>query len=312
MRDIILKLNQLAEETSLDDLKDMPAADEPEIAKAIEEKEEEEQGAEQPDEDLVFKEMMATGKKHGVKGKRVGNIRSKSSSKWKGLDESAINLVAEAYESGVKAGFAVYRQRSQLDESISSIINKLEVSESFADKDVNYLSREMLAQGMSHGKQGQGRDYHESVNEERQTNMLGLLGSKGIGSLPQVEKIIDIRAQSDGMAALVRTIDGNAYEVVVRQADDTTHPELQRFTEETPVDEGTFGKAAGALAIAAALWGGAELSSAKHTPLGQALQQAAQQGDTQAAQHLKKLDVYLDANDVKTIQQLNQQYLNKD
>ena len=67
--------------------------------------------------------------------------------------------------------------------------------------------------------------------ESRSTNIIGLIGSKGIGSLPQVEKIIDIRGQIDGMSALIRTTDGNAYEVQIRQAADTQHPELQRFTE---------------------------------------------------------------------------------
>ena len=78
---------------------------------------------------------------------------------------------------------------------------------------------------------------NESVTEARSTNIMGLIGSKGIGSLPQVEKIVDIRSQRDGMSALIRTTDGNAYEVQVRQAGDTQHPELQRFTESTdPAD----------------------------------------------------------------------------
>lgn len=75
--------------------------------------------------------------------------------------------------------------------------------------------------------------YMESLGmaESRSTNIIGLIGSKGIGSLPQVEKIIDIRGQMDGMSALIRTTDGNAYEVQIRQAGDTQHSELQRFTE---------------------------------------------------------------------------------
>lgn len=49
--------------------------------------------------------------------------------------------------------------------------------------------------------------------------------------------------------------------------------------------------------------------SAKNSPLGQALAVAAQQGDTQAAEHLKNLDVYIDGNDTGTLKMLNFQYL---
>jgi hypothetical protein len=53
MRDLLSKLDQLVSETSLDDLKKMPAADDPVIAKAIADKEkEEDQENDQQDEDL--------------------------------------------------------------------------------------------------------------------------------------------------------------------------------------------------------------------------------------------------------------------
>jgi hypothetical protein len=152
-----------------------------------------------------------------------------------------------------------------------------------------------------------------TVVESRPTRILELLGSKGIGSLPQVEKIINIHGQRDGMAALIRTTDGNAYEVVIRQAGSTKHPSLQKYTTaNNPVLDGAFGKAACALAIAAALWGGAELSSAKHTPLGKALYQAAQNGDQVAAKHLNQLDVYVDSGNTATLEKLNAKYLNKE
>jgi len=65
----------------------------------------------------------------------------------------------------------------------------------------------------------------------------------------------------------------------------------------------------GALAIAAALWGGGEMTSARHTPLGQALQQAAQAGDQEAAQHYKKLDVYVDSGNTAQLEALKEKYL---
>lgn len=164
---------------------------------------------------------------------------------------------------------------------------------------------------LQNGEEEDLQEESANISESRRTNIMGLIGSRGIGSLDQVEKIVDIRSQRDGMSALVRTTDGNAYEVQIRQAAHTQHPELKKFTEDS-IDEGKFGKAAGALAVAAALWGGAELTSAKHTPLGKALQQAAQQGDQEAAYHLKKLDLYLDAGDTRTMQDLRARYLDKE
>jgi hypothetical protein len=69
-----------------------------------------------------------------------------------------------------------------------------------------------------------------AVKESRPTNIIGLLGSKGIGSLPMVEKIVDIRGQADGMSALVRTVDGNAYEVTIRPAEYSKHPDIKQKT----------------------------------------------------------------------------------
>jgi len=52
MRDLLFKLDSLVSETSLEDLKKMPAADDPVIAKAIADKEQEESDEDQQNEDL--------------------------------------------------------------------------------------------------------------------------------------------------------------------------------------------------------------------------------------------------------------------
>jgi len=52
MRDLLSKLDSLVSETSLEDLKKMPAADDPVIVKAIADKEQEESDEDQQDEDL--------------------------------------------------------------------------------------------------------------------------------------------------------------------------------------------------------------------------------------------------------------------
>jgi len=46
--------------------------------------------------------------------------------------------------------------------------------------------------------------------------------------MPSVEKVVDYWSQSDGFAALVRTKDGNAYEVTIRPAKYSKHPELRK------------------------------------------------------------------------------------
>lgn len=67
------------------------------------------------------------------------------------------------------------------------------------------------------------------LDEYRATNILGFMS--GLRKHPEVEKIIDIVSQADGQTALVRTKDGNAYEVQVRQAGMGQHPGLDRYTK---------------------------------------------------------------------------------
>ena len=55
----------------------------------------------------------------------------------------------------------------------------------------------------------------------------------------------------------------------------------------------------------------ADMASAKNSPLGQAMAQAAEQGDEYAAKHLKKLDFYMDANDTGSIKILSKKYLGR-
>lgn len=67
------------------------------------------------------------------------------------------------------------------------------------------------------------------LDEYRSTNILGFIS--GLRQHPEVEKIVDIVAQADGKTALVRTKDGNAYEVMVRQAGYNQHPSLDKYTK---------------------------------------------------------------------------------
>jgi hypothetical protein len=54
-----------------------------------------------------------------------------------------------------------------------------------------------------------------------------------------------------------------------------------------------------------------DMASMKNSPLGQAMAQAAEQGDEYAAEHLDKLDLYMDANDTGSLKILSKKYLNK-
>ena len=67
------------------------------------------------------------------------------------------------------------------------------------------------------------------LDEYRSTNILGFMS--GLRKHPDVEKIVDIVSQADGQTALVRTKDGNAYEIQVRQAGMSQHPSIQQQTK---------------------------------------------------------------------------------
>lgn len=71
--------------------------------------------------------------------------------------------------------------------------------------------------------------------------------------------------------------------------------------------KGDIRKAMGAAALIAAL--GLSMPSAKDTPLGKELKQAASAGDAVAEYHLKNMDFYVDANDQRTLVNLKIKYL---
>jgi len=60
---------------------------------------------------------------------------------------------------------------------------------------------------------------------------------KQIIKLPYVTQSIDTWTQVDGTATLVRGKDGNAYEIVVRPASESTHPKLKQKTLKKGVRE---------------------------------------------------------------------------
>lgn len=315
------KLKMLLE-TTLADLEAMDGADDPVIAKAIADKKAERKQKGQPvnesgkrfsdiDINEFAKRIRDMGFRHRRNAHtRMSNIETHLQNLFPDIDKESVDFLTAEYNKGQRAAtvdannsdYDAWKEKTAAKRDghyYHECIQRAEKSSNPIVKN-HYLAKAAALQESA------------NITESRSTNILGLIGSRGLGQLPQVEKIVDIRSLRDGMSALVRTTDGNAYEVQIRQAAHTQHPELKKFTEEEAIDESKFGKAAGALAIAAALWGGAELTSAKHTPLGQALQQAAQAGDQEAAYHLKKLDLYLDAGDSRTMQDLKNRYLDKE
>lgn len=67
------------------------------------------------------------------------------------------------------------------------------------------------------------------VDEARSTNIMGFMG--GLSKHPEVEKVVDVFSSYDGMTALVRTRDGNAYEVDVRPAQYNKHSGVDKYTK---------------------------------------------------------------------------------
>jgi hypothetical protein len=77
------------------------------------------------------------------------------------------------------------------------------------------------------------------------------------------------------------------------------------------IEEGIKSKLAMLALLGLTGYGAMKATSPVNSPLGQALQQAAQQGDEDAAYHLSKLGAYVDAGDSQTLKQLNFQYLDE-
>lgn len=80
---------------------------------------------------------------------------------------------------------------------------------------------------------------------------------------------------------------------------------------EADVGEGFKSKLAMLALLGLTGLGAMKMTDPTNSPLGQALQQAAQQGDEEAAYHLKKLGAYIDAGDSGTLKQLNFQYIDE-
>ena len=85
-----------------------------------------------------------------------------------------------------------------------------------------------------------------------------------------------------------------------------------KIADKDEVEEGKIANIAmGALLGLGAMWGAGEATSAKNSPLGDALKAAAQAGDTIAMDHYKNLDLYVDGNDQSIMKMLNSKYLKK-
>lgn len=85
---------------------------------------------------------------------------------------------------------------------------------------------------------------------------------------------------------------------------------LGQFSDK-PVEEGIKSKLAMLALLGLTGYGAMKMTDPTNTPLGQALQQAAEQGDEDAAYHLKRLGAYIDAGDSQTLKQLNFQYIDE-
>lgn len=109
----------------------------------------------------------------------------------------------------------------------------------------------------------------------------------------------------------LKTVNGGEYKATF--GDPGIEIDIERsFIESANLEEGLRDKLKILALIGMAGMGGnmaLDSISAKNSPLGQALAVAAQNGDSQAAEHLKNLDAYIDGNDTGTLKMLNFQYM---
>lgn len=109
----------------------------------------------------------------------------------------------------------------------------------------------------------------------------------------------------------VKTVKGGEYRTAF--GDPGIEIDIERsFIESANLEEGLRDKLKILALIGMAGMGGnmaLDSISAKNSPLGQALAVAAQQGDSQAAEHLENLDAYIDGNATGTLKMLHFQYL---
>ena len=87
--------------------------------------------------------------------------------------------------------------------------------------------------------------------------------------------------------------------------------QTRSFFEDTGVDEGIKGKLAMLALLGLTGMGAMKAIDPSNSPLGQALQSAAEQGDEDAAMHLRNLGAYIDGNDTQTLKMLNFQYVDE-
>lgn len=83
------------------------------------------------------------------------------------------------------------------------------------------------------------------------------------------------------------------------------------FAEDMDVEEGFKSKLAMLALLGLTGLGAMKLTDPSNSPLGQALQSAAEQSDQEAAMHLKKLGAYIDGGDSQTLRMLNFKYLDE-
>lgn len=87
--------------------------------------------------------------------------------------------------------------------------------------------------------------------------------------------------------------------------------QARSFFEDTNVDEGIKNKLAMLALLGLTGMGVMKGLDPSDSPLGQALQSAAEQGDEDAAMHLRNLGAYIDGNDTQTLRMLNFQYIDE-
>jgi hypothetical protein len=96
--------------------------------------------------------------------------------------------------------------------------------------------------------------------------------------------------------ASIEILEGNLGEKVKVKGVGEVYLDFPQVNEGVKPIPGLIRSVAAILGVAAAAWAGGEFTSAKHTPLGQAIEAAAEQGDPQAVKYYKQLDFISDEN----------------
>ena len=67
------------------------------------------------------------------------------------------------------------------------------------------------------------------LQEARPTRIINFI--QGLKQMVEVDTVVEVSNTAEGMSALIRMIDGNAYEIEIRQAAYTKHPTLRKKTQ---------------------------------------------------------------------------------